>query len=64
MRHAAVVCALEQGVRHCRISCVRMKRETHCGSVCIGTGRETLQNKVYQNEVRDTAVVCARGRSA
>lgn len=51
MRHAAVVCALEQGVRHCRISCVRMKRET-------------LQNKVYQNEARDTAVVCARGRSA
>ena len=28
MRHAAVVCALEQGVRHCRISYVRMKRET------------------------------------
>lgn len=28
MRHAAVVGALEQGVRHCRISCVRMKRET------------------------------------
>ena len=27
-RHAAVVCALEQGVRHCTISCVRMKRET------------------------------------
>ena len=42
MRHAAVVCALEQGVRHCRVSCVRMKRET-------------LQNKVYQNEARDTA---------
>ena len=51
MRHAAVVCALEQGVRHCRIRCIRMKRKT-------------LQNKVYQNEVRDTAVVCARGRSA
>ena len=28
VRHAAVVCALEQGVRHCRISYVRMKRET------------------------------------
>ena len=63
MRHAAVVCALEQGVRHCRISCVRMKRET-LQNRCIRMQRETLQNKVYQNEVRDTAVVCARGRSA
>ena len=51
MRHAAVVCALEQGMRHCRISCVRMKRET-------------LQNKLCQNEARDTAVVCARRRRA
>lgn len=36
----------------------------HVAVVCIGTGRETLQNKLYQNEVRDTAVVCAGRRSA
>ena len=48
----------------CGSVCIGTGRETRCGSVCIGTGRETLQNKLYQNEVRDIAVVCAGRRSA
>jgi hypothetical protein len=64
MRHAAVVCALEKGMRHAAVVCALEKGVRHCSSVCIGTGREILQNKLCQNEARDTAVVCARRRRA
>ena len=64
MRHAAVVCALEQGVRHAAVVCALEQGVRHCRIRCIRMKRETLQNKLCQNEARDTAVVCARRRRA